>query len=32
MPSRGAGRQGDAAANGNYYGTTLRVYDPQIDA
>ena len=23
---------GDAAANGQFYGTTLRVYDPEIDA
>ena len=28
----GARRQGDAAANTNSYGTTLRVYDPRIDA
>ena len=27
-----AGRQGDAAANVNSYGTTLRIYDPRIDA
>ena len=32
VPPRGAQRQGDAAANGNVYGTTLRVYDPRIDA
>jgi len=32
VPPRGAARQGDATANGNYYGTTLRVYDPRIDA
>ena len=32
VPPRGAGRQGDAAANVNSYGTTLRVYDPRIDA
>jgi hypothetical protein len=32
VPPRGAARQGDAVANSNYYGTTLRVYDPQIDA
>ena len=25
-------RRGDAAANVNSYGTTLRVYDPRIDA
>jgi hypothetical protein len=30
-PPRGA-REGDAAANINSYGTTLRVYDPRIDA
>ena len=32
VPPRGAGRQGDAAANVNSHGTTLRVYDPRIDA
>jgi hypothetical protein len=32
VPPRGSQRQGDAAANGNVYGTTLRVYDPRIDA
>ena len=31
VPPRGA-RSGDAAANVNVYGTTLRVYDPRIDA
>jgi hypothetical protein len=31
VPPRGA-RQGDAAANVFVYGTTLRVYDPRIDA
>ena len=31
VPPRGA-RQPDAAANRKYYGTTLRVYDPRIDA
>lgn len=31
VPPRGA-REGDAAANVNSYGTTLRVYDPRIDA
>ena len=31
VPPRGA-RAGDAAANRNSYGSTLRVYDPQIDA
>jgi hypothetical protein len=30
VPPRGA-RHGDAAANVNSYGTTLRVYDPDID-
>ena len=29
VPPRGAQRSGDAAANINVYGTTLRVYDPQ---
>ncbi len=32
VPPRGAGRAGDAAANVDVYGTTLRVYDPRIDA
>ncbi len=32
VPSRGALRQGDAAANISSYGSTLRVYDPDIDA
>ena len=32
VPPRGPGRQGDAAANVNSYGTTLRTYDPRIDA
>ena len=32
VPPRGPGRQGDAAANVNSYGTTLRTYDPKIDA
>jgi hypothetical protein len=32
VPPRGAARAGDAAANVNSYGTTLRVYDPRIDA
>jgi hypothetical protein len=32
VPPRGAGRQGDAAANTKSYGTTLRVYDARIDA
>ena len=31
MPPRGELRHGDAAANVNSYGTTLRIYDP-IDA
>jgi hypothetical protein len=31
VPPRGA-REGDAAANVNSYGTTLRVYNPRIDA
>ena len=32
VPPRGELRQGDAAANVNSYGTTLRIYDPGIDA
>jgi hypothetical protein len=32
VPPRGELRRGDAAANVNSYGTTLRVYDPGIDA
>lgn len=32
VPPRGAARNSDAAANVNAYGTTLRVYDPRIDA
>jgi hypothetical protein len=32
VPPRGELRQGDAVANVNSYGTTLRVYDPRIDA
>ena len=32
VPPRGAQRAGDAAANANYYGSTLRVYDPILDA
>ena len=32
VPPRGELRRGDAAANVNSYGTTLRVYDPDIDA
>ena len=32
VPPRGELRHGDAAANFNSYGTTLRVYDPDIDA
>jgi hypothetical protein len=31
VPKRGE-RHGDALANSNRYGTTLRVYDPRIDA
>ena len=32
VPPRGDLRHGDAAANVNSWGTTLRVYDPRIDA
>lgn len=32
VPPRGPQRRGDPAANVNVYGTTLRVYDPAIDA
>jgi hypothetical protein len=32
VPPRGELRHGDAAANVNSYGTTLRIYDPRIDA
>ena len=32
VPPRGSREHEDAAANRNYYGTTLRVYDPRIDA
>jgi hypothetical protein len=32
VPPRGELRRGDAAANAASYGTTLRVYDPRIDA
>jgi len=32
VPPRGESRRGDAAANVNSYGTTLRIYDPRIDA
>jgi hypothetical protein len=32
VPPRGDVRRGNAAANGSSYGTTLRVYDPDIDA
>ncbi len=32
VPRRGELRKGDAAANVNPYGTTLRIYDPRIDA
>jgi hypothetical protein len=31
VPPRGQ-RQGDTAKLGNFYGTTLRVYDPKLDA
>ena len=32
VPSRGDAREGDAASKKNYYGTTLRTYDPKLDA
>ena len=32
VPPRGASRHGDAEANVNSHGTTLRIYDPGIDA
>jgi hypothetical protein len=32
VPPRGELRRGDATANINSYGTTLRIYDPRIDA
>ncbi len=32
VPPRGELRRTDATANANSYGTTLRVYDPQLDA
>jgi hypothetical protein len=32
VPPRGELRHGDAAANVDSYGTTLRIYDPDIDA
>jgi hypothetical protein len=32
VPSRGEGRAGDAANNVDVYGTTLRTYDPRIEA
>ncbi|MGE0734409.1 MAG: hypothetical protein AB7G15_19090 [Alphaproteobacteria bacterium] len=32
VPPRGPARAGDAARNANAYGTTLRTYDPSIDA
>ena len=32
VPPRGAARAGDAATQANYYGSTLRTYDPRIEA
>jgi hypothetical protein len=32
VPPRGAARHDDAAANANSYGTTIRVYDPKLQA
>jgi hypothetical protein len=32
VPARGSERTGDAAANVHVYGTTMRVYDPRMDA
>jgi hypothetical protein len=32
VPPRGSRHPDDATAHGDYYGTTLRVYDPRIDA
>src|SRR5262249_59278496 len=32
VPRRGAGRLGDGLSNVNVYGTTLRTYDPRLDA
>lgn len=32
VPRRGELRRGDATANNHVYGTTLRIYDPQIEA
>lgn len=32
VPSRRAGRPGDATANANRYGSTMRIYDPGLDA
>jgi hypothetical protein len=32
VPPRGAREHEDAAANANYYGTTLRTYNPKVDA
>jgi hypothetical protein len=31
VPPRGAQRTGNAAANVNTYGTTVRIFDPRID-